>query len=398
MRPFVARSGERVCERPNVCVDVGVGRVSESGLCYLRGVRDPYEVLGLERNASPDEVKAAFRRLAPKYHPDRNPDDPTAQERFKEINAAYQVLSDPEKRAAFDRFGEAGIGAGGPGFVDFENLNLDGILGDLLRGFGIRTGDRGDLRKEVTISFEEAAFGCEKDLTYERIEACGDCRGAGSAPGHVGEVCSVCSGRGRVRYQQGMFPIAVERTCSRCRGTGRIITHPCPTCRGAGLISKSRTITVTIPPGIEHGASRLVERGGNVTRPDRQPGDLELVISVEPHAFFKRVGDDVTCTVPISFAQAALGDEIEVPTLEGKGKLRIPSGTQPGTMLRIKGKGVPHRVRGGRGDQLVEIALEVPTTLTDRQRELVEELAKELGVEMQPQQKTFMEKLKALFG
>lgn len=384
------------------CIQPCGREVGGARLCYLGGVRDPYEILGIDRNASPDEVKAAFRRLAPKYHPDRNPDDPTAQERFKEINAAYQVLSDPQKRAAYDRFGDAAFGGGGgPGqvnFVDFENLNLDGILGDLLRGFGIRTGDRGDLRKEITISFVEAAFGCEKDLTYERIEACSDCRGAGSAPGHVGEVCSVCSGRGRIRYQQGMFPIAVERTCSRCRGTGRIVTHPCSTCRGAGLVSKSRTITITIPPGIEHGASRIVERGGNVTRPDRPPGDLDLVITVEPHPFFKRVGDDVTCTVPISFAQAALGDEIEVPTLEGRGKLRIPPGTQPGTLLRIKGKGVPHRMRSGRGDQLVEIALEVPTKLTPRQRELVEELAKELGIDMQPQQKSFVEKLKNLFG
>lgn len=366
-------------------------------------MRDPYEVLGLERNASPDDVKSAFRRLAQKFHPDRNPSDPSAQERFKEINAAYQILSDPQKRAMFDRFGAAGAGApGGPGgfgdFVDLGNLNLDGIFGDLLRGFGIRTGDRGDLRKEIAITFEEAAFGCEKDLTYDRVEVCGDCRGNGSAPGHTGEVCSVCNGRGRVRYQQGVLPIAVERTCSRCRGTGRIVTHPCVTCRGAGLVSKSRTITVTLPAGIEHGATRLVERGGNVTRPDKGPGDLELAVAVLPHPFFKRVGDDVTCAVPITFAQAALGAEIEVPTLEGRGKLRIPPGTQPATLLRIKGKGVPHRVRGGRGDQLVEVSLEVPTTLTARQRELVEALAKELGEDVQPQQKTFMEKLKELFG
>ncbi len=373
-------------------------------MCYHGAVRDPYEVLGVERSASPDDVKAAFRRLAVRYHPDRNPDDTTAHETFKEINAAYQVLSDPQKRAMFDRFGAAGMGgaAAGPGgmpfdFVDIGNLNLDGIFGDLLRGFGIRTGDRGDLKKEVTITFEEAAFGCEKDVTYDRVEACRECTGSGSAAGHKGETCSACNGRGRVRFQQGMLPLSVERTCSRCHGVGAIVTHPCEACRGAGLLNKPRTVAVTIPPGIDHGATRLVERGGNVTRAGRAPGDLELTISVQPHPFFRRAADDVVCTVPITFAQAALGAELEVPTLEGRGKLRIPPGTQPSTVLRIKAKGLPRRTRGGRGDQLVEVTLEVPTQLTARQRELVEAFAAELGEDVQPQQKTFLDKLRELF-
>lgn len=368
-------------------------------------MRDPYEVLGLERSASADDVKAAFRKLAQKFHPDRNPGDDGAQERFKEINGAYQVLSDPQKRAMYDRFGAGGMGAGGgPGggnpfdFVDLGSIGLDGIFGDLLRNFGIRTGDRGDLRKEVLLTFEEAAFGCEKELVYERIEACGDCSGSGSAPGSSGDVCNVCNGRGRVRFQQGMLPLAVERSCSRCRGTGRIVVNPCKSCQGAGLVSRPRTITVTIPAGVEHGATRLVERGGNAPRADRGPGDLELVITVQPHPFFKRVDDDIVCTVPVTFSVAALGGELEVPTLEGRGKLKVPSGTQPGAVLRIKGKGIPRRLRGGRGDQLVEVALEVPTQLTTRQRELVEQLARELGEDVQPQQKSFMAKLKDLFG
>jgi molecular chaperone DnaJ len=368
-------------------------------------VQDPYDVLGIERGASGDEVKSAFRRLAQRFHPDKNPGDDRAQQKFKEINAAYQILGDPEKRAMFDRFGSAGVGGAGDGggfggfdFVDLGNFNMDGIFGDLLRGFGIRTGDRGDLKREIVVSFEEAAFGAEKELTYERTEACRDCRGSGAAAGHPRETCSACMGRGRVRFQQGIFPVAIDRTCSRCHGTGKIVTHACGTCRGAGLLSASRTITVTLPPGIEDGSTRTVEGGGNMSRPDGAAGDLELTVSVAPHPFFKRAGDDVVCSAPISFVQATLGGEVEVPTLEGKGKLKIPAGTQPGSVLRIKGKGILRRARSGRGDQLVEVSVEVPTALTARQRELLEALAKELGDEVQPQQKTFVQKLKEFFG
>jgi molecular chaperone DnaJ len=201
-----------------------------------------------------------------------------------------------------------------------------------------------------------------------------------------------------VRVQQGVFPIAIERPCTRCRGSGRIVTDPCRTCRGAGLIAKTRTIEVSIPAGIENGASRTVERGGNTVRPDRAPGELELIIRVAPHDFFRRIGDDVVCGLPISFAQAALGGEIEIPTLEGKGKLRIPPGTQPGHILRVKGKGIPRRVMGGRGDQLVEVTVEVPTQLTAEQKDIIAQLAEALGESVQPQQATFMEKLKSLFG
>ncbi|APR86506.1 Chaperone protein DnaJ [Minicystis rosea] len=368
---------------------------------------DPYNILGVDRSATQDEIKSAFRRLASQHHPDKNPGDTGAHQRFKEINAAYQILSDPQKRAAFDRYGEAAMGgaAGGPGGpfaggvpFDMADLNIDGIFGDLLGALGIKVGDRGALQKEIRITFEEAAFGCTKEIKYERVESCEGCAGSGSAPGSSAERCPACAGRGRVRFQQGVLPIAIERPCSRCHGTGRVVVDPCTTCRGAGLVGgRTRTIEVTIPPGVENGATRLVERGGNVPRPDRPPGDLELIIRVTPHDFFRRAGDDVVCAMPISFASAALGGELAIPTLDGKGKLRIPPGTQPGSVLRVKGKGIPRRT-GGRGDQLVEVTIEVPTQLTSSQKELIAKLAEELGESVQPQQATFMEKLRSLFG
>jgi molecular chaperone DnaJ len=372
-----------------------------------RAQRDHYEVLGITRTASSEEIKIAFRKLAGQHHPDKNPDDPTAHVRFKEINASYQVLSDPQRRAMYDRLGHTAespgspFSSGGPfagGVIDMADLNVDGILGDLLGVFGVGRGDRGDLKQELEISFEEAAFGCEKELSYSRVVSCNDCRGSGSAPGSNPETCHACDGRGRVRFQQGLLPIAVERTCSRCKGSGRIVTTPCPRCKGSALIASSNTLSVTLPPGVDVGATKLVPGAGNRPRSERPPGDLEITIRVRPHPFFRRQGDDVLCQVPITFAQATLGAEVEVPTLEGKGKLRVPAGTQPGSVLRIRGKGIPRRVGVGRGDQQVEVTVEVPTQLTTRQRELMELLAKELGEDGQPIQKTFVEKLKDLFG
>lgn len=368
-------------------------------------MRDPYEILGVDRSATQDELKSAFRKLATQHHPDKNQGDETAPQRFKEINAAYQILSDPQKRAAFDRYGAAAFGggatpAGGPfGGMPFDmaDLNIDGIFGDLLGALGIKVGDRGALQKEIKITFEEAAFGCQKELKYDRVEPCSDCSGSGSAPGSQPEKCGACGGRGRVRVQQGVFPIAIERPCTRCRGVGRIVVDPCLSCRGAGLLAKSRVVEVTIPAGIENGATRIVERGGNCARPDRPAGDLELTIRVSPHDLFRRVGDDVICGLPISFAQAALGGEIEIPTLDGKGKLRIPPGTQPGAVLRVRNKGIPKRLAGGRGDQLVEVTVEIPTQLTASQKELIARLAEDLGESVQPQEASFMDKLKSLF-
>ncbi len=373
----------------------------------MAGERDHYEVLGVSRTATPEEIKLAFRKLASKHHPDKNPDDPTAHIRFKEVNASYQVLSDPQRRQMYDRFGhraeEPGspFGSGGPfggGVVDISEIAVDGFLGDLLGVFGVGRGEKGDLKKDLELSFEESAFGCTKEFRYERLNTCGDCHGNGAAPGSMPEVCEQCQGRGRVRIQQGLFPIAVERSCPRCRGVGRTVRNPCATCKGVGLAPTQHVLEVTIPPGVEAGATRLVNGGGNRPRPDRPPGDLEITIQVRQHPFFRRSGDDVLCAVPITFVQAALGGEIEVPTLDGKGKVRVPAGTQPGTVLRLKGKGVPHRGGLGRGDQRIEVTIEVPTELTARQRELLEQLAHEFGEEVSPQRRTFGEKLRGLFG
>ncbi|MBS2018721.1 MAG: molecular chaperone DnaJ [Deltaproteobacteria bacterium] len=369
--------------------------------------RDHYETLGVSKNATPEEIKAAFRKLAAQHHPDKNPDDPKAAVRFKELNAAYQVLSDPQRRSMYDRFGHRAEEPGSPfsasgpfagGVVDFSEIAVDGFLGDLLGVFGVGRGDKGDITRTLEITFEEAAFGTTKSMKYDRIVSCTDCRGNGSAPGSSPETCSACNGRGRVRFQQGILPIAVERACQRCKGRGKVVVNACGTCKGSGLTSNPNEIEVTIPPGVEHGATRVVSGAGNRPRPDRAAGDLELEIHVAAHPFFRRLGDDVACSVPLTFTQAALGAEVEVPTLDGKGKLRVPAGTQPGTTLRIKNKGMPKRTGIGRGDQRVEITVEVPTSLSARQRELLEELAKELGEEVSPQRKGFMDKLRDLFG
>ncbi len=369
--------------------------------------RDYYEVLGVPRGSSPEEIKAAFRRMAALHHPDKNPNDPTAAERFKELNTAYQVLGDQNRRAMYDRFGHKAespgspFGAGGPfqgGVVDINDLNLDGMLGDLLGAFGFGKGDKGDIKHVVDVTFEEAAFGCEKEVTYERVVTCVDCNGSGAAPDARLETCKECGGRGRQRMQQGFIPIAVERSCAACRGRGKIPSAPCKSCKGSSLTAEKHTLKVQIPAGVDSGEVKLVRGAGNRPRADRAAGDLELDVHVGEHAFFRRDGDDVLCTVPVTFPQATLGAEVDVPTLDGRGKLRVPPGTQSGTVLRIRGKGIPRRAGMGRGDALVEVKLEIPTQLTDAQRELVEALAKELGEEVQPFQRTFVEKLKALFG
>jgi molecular chaperone DnaJ len=361
-------------------------------------VRDPYEILGLLRSATESEIKAAFRRLAAQHHPDRNPDDPEAQVRFKEINAAHQILSDPQKRAAFDRYGEAAFRPGGAAGVDFSDFaGLDSIFGDLLGAFGLRNSEGGHVKKTLELSFEESARGAKKEISYERIDICGGCQGRGAAPGARIEQCSACGGRGRVRYQQAFLPIALERPCSACRGTGSIPSVRCPKCEGAGVARAERKLGIEVPAGIEPGSTRTLSGEGHRLKPNQPAGDLELLIDVAPHAFFRRSGDDVLCRVPVTFTQAALGGEVLVPTLNGKVKLRIPPASQPGAILRVRGQGFPHRLRSGSGDQLVEIAVEVPERLTDRAKSLLKELGDELGEDVQPQRRSFLEKLKELF-
>jgi len=362
-------------------------------------VRDPYELLGLHHQATTAEVKAAFRKRAAEHHPDRNPGDPEAQVRFRELNEAYQILSDPQKRAAFDRYGPAAFRPGGsdgqagiPGFG-----GLEGLLSDLLGAVGISGGNRGDLRKRVEVSFEEAALGCSQQIAYERVETCDRCHGTGSNPQSAVVVCPGCGGRGRVRLRRGLLTLPLERTCQRCRGSGQIGREACSECDGRGLRPHSHTVTVAIPAGIENGATQVVPRAGNRVRPDQAPGDLEVVVAVSPHPFFQRQGDDVLCDVPISFAQATLGGMLEVMTLDGQLKMRVPPATPSGAMLRLRGKGIPHRLRSGRGDQLVRVTVHVPSELSDRARELIEELGTELGEAVQPQEPSLVERLKELF-
>lgn len=365
-------------------------------------VNDPYEVLGIGRDADAAQIKAAFRKLAALHHPDKNLSDPSAAQRFKQVNAAYQILSDPKKKVLYDRFGAAGLGAarGGGGATsgvpfDLGDLNIDGLFGDLLDVLGIKVGDRGNLQVGLDLTFEEAAFGCTKGVDYERVCTCDACGGTGATKGTPLRQCGTCQGRGRVRLQQGVFPIAVERTCPGCQGSGRQVVDPCRTCRGVGLRAQRQRVEVSVPAGVESGSVKQLTGKGNMVK-GRRPGDLEVVVHVAPHPFFRRAGDNVICSLPVTFAQAALGDEIEIPTLEGKGLMRVPGGTQPGTLLRVRGKGIPRRL-GGRGDQLVEVQVEVPTELNDAQRALVMQLAEELGESVQPQRRTFVEKLRGLF-
>ncbi|MEM9696151.1 MAG: J domain-containing protein, partial [Myxococcota bacterium] len=307
--------------------------------------------------------------------------------------------SDPKKRASYDRFGEAGVGGGpfGGGGIDLSDLNIDGIFGDVLDAMGIRFGDRGDIHTEVALSFEEAAFGCTKTVTYERVARCETCGGSGGSPGSRVRKCSTCDGRGRVRVQQGVFPIAVERACSACQGRGRSPETPCVECFGSGLKKQRESVNVDFPPGVDAGATKRVDRFGHVGK-GRKAGSLQVTVRVRPHEFFERSGDDIVCRLPVTFAQAVLGDEVDIPTLDGRGMLRIPAGTQPGTVLRIRNKGIPRRLMGGRGDQLIEVQVEIPTDLSEEQKGLVAQLAEQLGEHVQPQRRTFVDRLRDLFS
>lgn len=342
---------------------------------------DYYQVLEVSREAGEEEIKKAYRKLAFKFHPDRNPDDTEAEERFKEAAEAYEVLRDPEKRQLYDRFGHDGLrGSGFGGFSGFEDIfsSFGDIFGDFF-GFSPRGRTRtrarkgADLRYDLRISFLEGAFGKETEIEFRRHEACPTCEATGLKPGTGPAACPTCHGRGEVSRSQGFFTL--NTTCNHCGGTGQIITNPCPDCRGQGRIQKKRRLTVKIPPGVETGSRLRLRDEGEEGGYGGPPGDLYIVIHVEPHEFFVRRGNDVLCEIPISFPQAALGAELEVPTLSGAQTIPIPAGTQTGEVFYLKGEGIPNLRGRGRGDQIIQVAVKTPTNLTPLQKELLREFA-----------------------
>lgn len=364
--------------------------------------RDYYDVLDVGRDATDGEIKKAFRRLALQHHPDKNPSDRVAEERFKEASEAYNILSDPDKRAAYDRFGHAafgGPGAAGAAAAGAQSVSevFEGLF-DLL-GRKRKTGGR-DLRYTLELGFEEAAFGAEKSIRFPTRKECGACNGLGGKNGLAGtRSCAGCGGRGEVKLKQGLFTI--PRTCSACGGSGKMVVDPCPTCEGTGMIRLEREFVVGIPAGTEDGAVKRVPREGEPGRGGGAPGDLHVLVRVKEHPLFQRRGLDVICEIPVSFPQAALGAQVDVPTLDGKVKMRVPEGTQSGRLFRLRGKGIPKGPTRAtpRGDQHVRIVVETPTNLTPRQRELLEELGHESGDQAigYPRKRGFLDKVRELF-
>jgi molecular chaperone DnaJ len=371
---------------------------------------DYYDLLGVHRNASEIEIKKAFRKQAIQHHPDKNPGDKLAEDKFKEISEAYEVLSDAQKRAQYDQFGHAGVsGAGGfsaGGFSGFgAGTPFGDIFGDIFGDvFGSSGGGRertkgrrgDDLLYNMEITFEEAAFGIEKKIEIPFAKRCGVCNGSGSKPGSDPKVCPTCRGAGQVRYQQGFF--SVSKSCGQCNGEGKIVTDPCQECRGKGTVKDTKTLSIKVPGGVETG-SRLKSPGdGGQGLKNGPNGDLYIAINVKEHSLFQREDNNVICEFPISFIQAALGCEIEVPTLEGKVGVKIPEGTQSGKIYRLRGKGIPSLQGYGRGDQLVIIKVETPTNLNRKQKDLLEEFAKNGGENIHPMKKGFLDKVMDLLS
>jgi len=372
--------------------------------------RDYYEVLGTPKGASESELKSAFRNLARKYHPDVSKES-NAEEKFKEINEAYAVLSDTEKRSAYDRFGHAGVqGAGG--VPDFTNVDFSDIFGDLgdMFGFGgfgrssrrSRNAPRrgADLQYRVHLTFKEAVFGAEKEIEITRDEVCTDCRGTGAKPGTSPTPCSTCGGNGEVRQsRQTIFGSMVQVvSCPACGGKGEVIVNPCSTCGGRGQVRNKRRKVVTIPAGVDTGTQIRLAGEGQPGINGGPPGNLYLVIQVKSHKYFRRRDNNIMLDLNVNIAQATLGDEVEVPTVDGKAFLKIPSGTQPGKIIRMRGKGVPYLRISGRGDQLVIVNVSIPKSVTDEQQSLFEQLGKSLGTEVLPQGRGFFERLKDVLG
>ncbi len=369
--------------------------------------RDYYEILGVPKGASNDEIKAAFRKLARQYHPDVNK-DAEAEEKFKEINEAYGVLSDSDKRARYDRFGHSGLGDLG-GMPDFATMDFSDIFEEILGGFGFSTGRRSrhsprrgrDLQMTVSLTFEEAAFGVEKEIEFQREETCSTCNGSGAEPGTSPVRCATCGGQGEVRQVRQTFlgQMVQTATCPTCNGRGETIASPCRTCRGGGLERKTVKKKVQIPAGVDSGTQIRLAGEGQPGIYGGPHGSLYLLLDVKSHQFFKRRENDILLNLDINVAQATLGADVEVPTLDGQEKLKIPAGTQPGKVFTLRGKGVPYlRSNGRRGDQLVIVNVEIPEKLTKEQRALFEQLAESLGTTVKPQEKGFLDWLNEALG
>ena len=373
--------------------------------------RDYYEVLGVSKNASEDEIKRAYKKLARKYHPDMNPGDKEAEEKFKEVNEANEVLSNPEKKAKYDQFGFAGVdpnygagqgGYGGAGGFDFGDLGdiFGSFFGGGFGGGGRRNPNapqRGEsIRASLSVEFAEAAFGCEKSITIDRSEQCPTCKGKGCAPGTTPEVCTQCHGTGTVtQAQRTPFGMMQSQTvCPKCRGKGQIIHQPCPDCRGAGAVRKRRTIQVNIPAGIDNGQTISLRGQGHSGKNGGPAGDLLITVMVRPHEIFRRDGTAVFCEAPITFTQAVLGGTLEIPTIDGKVKYDIPEGTQTGTVFRLRGKGIPVLNGRGRGDQYVTVNIETPRNLNREQKEALKKFSESLGEGNYEKHKNFFGKKK----
>jgi len=373
---------------------------------------DYYDVLEVSKGASEEEIKKAYRKMALKYHPDRNQGDKTAEEKFKQISEAYEALSDPDKKAAYDRFGHNAFGPGtrgspGGGFHDpfdiFQQVfgGSGGIFGDLFgsggSGGGSRDGSQGgnDLRYDTELTFKEAAFGCEKEISIRRHETCDSCDGSGASPGTSMTRCSQCSGRGQVTSQRGFF--MVSQTCPRCRGVGRVIEKPCKICNGSGLTEKPAKIKIRVPGGVEDGMRLRSSGNGESGVRGGSPGDLYVVLHVKEHELFKRDGEDLYCEEPIPYSLAAMGGDLEVPTLDGTARVKIAPGTQSGTLFRLRGKGVRSLDGTGMGDLHVRVIVEVPTRLNGEQRRKLEEFARSCNEDVFPMRKSFLDSVKRIF-
>jgi molecular chaperone DnaJ len=375
--------------------------------------RDYYEVLGINRDASEDEIKKAYRKLAMKFHPDRNPDNPKAEEQFKEAKEAYEMLSDAQKRSAYDQFGHAGVdpsagagagGFGGAGMGGFADAFGD-IFGDIFGGRGGGGGGRSnvyrgaDLRYNLEISLEDAARGTETRIRIPTMAECETCHGSGAKKGSEPKVCPTCGGHGQVRMQQGFF--SIQQTCPKCHGTGRYIADPCNTCHGAGRVNEHKTLSVKIPAGIDEGDRIRLSGEGEPGVNGGPAGDLYVQIHIKPHAVFERDHDDLHCEMPVSFTTAALGGEIEIPTLDGAAKLKIPSETQTGKVFRLRGKGIKGVRSHAHGDLMCHVVVETPVNLTERQRELLREfddISRSNSARHNPKAQSWMDKMKGFFG